>query len=187
MYNCPFSLSQTSERLWIFTWNVGPSKHFDTLKYTSERCPCFVFWLFAFTYLFIHLFVPSYIPLFQYHFFNSFFNETMSFFAISATHNSGHNILEFLDITAQKMKFFIKDFSSKGDQISRKFLQIWSQLMEKFLMESFIFCAVSVFYPNFLLLQVKRRVSVSNNNSTLDLAHCYWLITSNIILQISEI
>ena len=54
-------------------------------------------------------------------------------------------------------------------------------------MESFIFCAVSVFYPNFLLLQVKRRVSVSNNNSTLDLAHCYRRNTSNIILQISEI
>ena len=39
------------------------------------------------------------------------------------------------------MKFSIKDFSSKCDQI-HSFLGIWSQLMKKFLMENFIFCAV---------------------------------------------
>ena len=39
--------------------------------------------------------------------------------------------------TAQKMKFSIKDFSSKFDQIRRK-LQIWSHLLEKSLMENFI-------------------------------------------------
>ena len=39
------------------------------------------------------------------------------------------------------MKFSIKDFSSKRDQI-RNFLRIWSHLLEKFLMENFIFCAV---------------------------------------------
>ena len=32
--------------------------------------------------------------------------------------------------TAQKMKFSIKDFSSKYDQIRRK-LRIWSHLLEK--------------------------------------------------------
>ena len=37
-------------------------------------------------------------------------------------------------ITAQKMKFSIKDFSSK--------LRIWSHLLKKSLMENFIFCAV---------------------------------------------
>ena len=42
---------------------------------------------------------------------------------------------------AQKMKFFIKDFFSKCDQI-RSFLRIWSHLLEKYLMENFIFCAV---------------------------------------------
>ena len=42
------------------------------------------------------------------------------------------------DCTAQKMKFFIKDFSSKCDQICRK-LRIWSHLMKKSLMENFIF------------------------------------------------
>ena len=45
--------------------------------------------------------------------------------------------------TAQKMKFFIKDFFSKCDQIRRK-LRIWSHLLEKTLMKNFIFCAVLV-------------------------------------------
>ena len=38
------------------------------------------------------------------------------------------------------MKFAIKDFFSKCDQIRRK-LWIWSHLLEKFLMKNFIFCA----------------------------------------------
>ena len=46
--------------------------------------------------------------------------------------------------TAQKMKFFIKDFLSKCDQIRRK-LRIWSHLLKKSLMENFIFCAVRCF------------------------------------------
>ena len=44
---------------------------------------------------------------------------------------------------AQKMKFSIKDLVSKCDQIRRK-LRIWSHLLEKSLMENFIFCAVIV-------------------------------------------
>ena len=47
-------------------------------------------------------------------------------------------------LTAQKMKFSIKDFFSKCNQI-RSFLRIWSHLLEKSLMENFIFCAVSFF------------------------------------------
>ena len=43
--------------------------------------------------------------------------------------------------TAQKMKFSIKDFFSKCDQIRRK-LRIWSHLLKKSIMENFIFCAV---------------------------------------------
>ena len=43
--------------------------------------------------------------------------------------------------TAQKMKFSIKDFSSKCDQIRSK-LRIWSYLLGKSSMENFIFCAV---------------------------------------------
>ena len=42
--------------------------------------------------------------------------------------------------TLQKMKFAIKDFFSKCDQIHR-FPWIWSHLLKKFLIENFIFCA----------------------------------------------
>ena len=43
----------------------------------------------------------------------------------------------------QRIKFSIKYFFNKCDQI-RSFLQIWSHLLKKSLMENFIFCAV---YP----------------------------------------
>ena len=46
--------------------------------------------------------------------------------------------------TAKKMKFSIKDSSSKCDQILRK-LGIWSYLLKKSVMENFIFCAVKFF------------------------------------------
>ena len=39
------------------------------------------------------------------------------------------------------MKFSMKDFFSKCDQIRRK-LRIWSHLLKKSLIENFIFCAV---------------------------------------------
>ena len=42
----------------------------------------------------------------------------------------------------QKMKFSIKYFFSKCDQIHKK-LRIWSQLLKKYLKENFIFCAVT--------------------------------------------
>ena len=42
----------------------------------------------------------------------------------------------------KKMKFSIKDFFIKCDQIHRKLL--WSHLLKKSLMENFIFCAVYV-------------------------------------------
>ena len=41
------------------------------------------------------------------------------------------------------MEFSIKDFFSKCDQI-RSFLRIWSHLLDKSLMENFIFCAVII-------------------------------------------
>ena len=49
--------------------------------------------------------------------------------------------LELQQYTAQKMKFSIKDFLSKYEQI-RIFLQIWSHLLERSFMENFIFCVV---------------------------------------------
>ena len=50
--------------------------------------------------------------------------------------HSEHAILN----TAQKMKFSIKDFFSKLNQV-RSFLRIWSHLLKKSSMENF-FCAV---------------------------------------------
>ena len=41
-------------------------------------------------------------------------------------------------VSITQMEFLIEDFSSKCDQI-RSFLQIWSHLLEKSLMENFIF------------------------------------------------
>ena len=43
--------------------------------------------------------------------------------------------------TVRKMKFSIRNFFSKCDQIRRK-LRIWSHLLEKSLMENLNFCAV---------------------------------------------
>ena len=51
------------------------------------------------------------------------------------------NFTAYVYITAQKMKFFIKDFSSKCDQIRTK-LRVWSHLLEKSITENFIFCVV---------------------------------------------
>ena len=63
-----------------------------------------------------------------------------------------------LYLTVQKMKFSIKDFFSKCDQIRRK-LRIWSHLLKKSLMENFIFCAVSpirmTFFVSFALFLSK--------------------------------
>ena len=46
------------------------------------------------------------------------------------------------------MKFSIKNFFSKCDQI-RNFLQIWSHLLKKSLMENFMFCALLAVKPLF--------------------------------------
>ena len=48
-------------------------------------------------------------------------------------------------LNAQKMKFSIKVFFGKCDQI-RSFLRIWSHLHKKCLMKNFIFCAVIVIW-----------------------------------------
>ena len=50
-------------------------------------------------------------------------------------------LMQNITNTAQKMKFSIKDFFSKCNQI-QSFLRIWSHLIKKSLMENFIFCAV---------------------------------------------
>ena len=49
--------------------------------------------------------------------------------------------------TTQKVKFSMKDFFSKCDQI-RSSLRIWSHLLKKSLIESFIYCTVFTFDMN---------------------------------------
>ena len=44
----------------------------------------------------------------------------------------------FLSSTSQKMKFPVKDFFSKCDEIRKK-LRIWSHLLKNSLVENFIF------------------------------------------------
>ena len=56
-----------------------------------------------------------------------------TFYAVLVTLDSYH--------TGQKMKFLIKDFFSKCDQLRRK-LRAWWHLLKKSLMTEFIFCAM---------------------------------------------
>ena len=58
-----------------------------------------------------------------------------------------------VNLTTQKMKFPIKYFFSKCDQICRK-LHIWSYLPKKSQMDSFNFCVVSPVNPQFKLFIV---------------------------------
>ena len=66
----------------------------------------------------------------------------------------------------QKIKFSIKDFFSKCDQIRRK-LRIWSYLLKKFLMESLIFCVVSC------------KIIVLKNFSKFTGKHLWWTLVFN--------
>ena len=50
---------------------------------------------------------------------------------------------------SQKMKFSIKYFFSKCDQV-RSFLRIWLHLLKKSFMENFIFCAVFAHIKNWI-------------------------------------
>ena len=59
-----------------------------------------------------------------------------------STAGSFYILVKSVRHTAQKMKFSIKDFFSKCEQIRRK-LRIWSRLLKKSLIENFIFCVVS--------------------------------------------
>ena len=68
--------------------------------------------------------------------------------------------------TAQKMKFSIKDFFSKCDQIRRK-LRIWPHLLKKSLMENFIFCAASVCINLPISLKLKSMLSFTLRLQTL--------------------
>ena len=62
------------------------------------------------------------------------------------------------------MKFSIKDFFSKCD-IIRSFLQIWSNLLNKSLMENFIFCAV--------ILALEQYLEFDPGFEFTDIYHCF--------------
>ena len=67
--------------------------------------------------------------------------EWKSFLSFVNKHDFHSEHFSNLLTTTQKMKFSIKNFFSKCDQI-RSFLRICSRLLKKSLMESLIFCAV---------------------------------------------
>ena len=70
--------------------------------------------------------------------------------------------------TTQKMKFFIKDFFNKYEQIRRK-LRIWSHLLKKTLMENSTFCAVTV-----VITIMKESKKIKNKDL---LIHCFLFLT----------
>ena len=67
-----------------------------------------------------------------------------------------------LDVTAQKMKFFIKDFFCKCDQICKK-LRIRSHLRKKSFLEKFIFCAARILYLIIYIIETNWRSSYGNS------------------------
>ena len=64
------------------------------------------------------------------------------------------------------MKFFTQDFFSKCDQICRK-LRIWSHLLQKSLMENFIFCTliyyIEEYFESFFVLSHPDNFMWTNN------------------------
>ena len=69
------------------------------------------------------------------------FSWYVMFIYFSNKSNKWKTTNENYNDTAQKMKFSIKNFFSKCDQI-RSLLRTWSHLLKKSLMENFFFCAV---------------------------------------------
>ena len=67
--------------------------------------------------------------------------EKLHFLSSAAYYHFAHRWYIYLKKHCTRIKFFIKDFFSKGDQIRRK-LRIWSHSLKKFLLENFILCAV---------------------------------------------
>ena len=82
--------------------------------------------------------------------------------------------------TAQKMKFSIKDFFSKCDQI-RSFLRIWSNLLKKSSLENFIFCAVIIIIiivTIVLLLMLSPLIfDIKHLSSVAVVSHGFWRLT----------
>ena len=75
--------------------------------------------------------------------------------------------------TVQKLKFSIKDFISKCDQICRK-LRIWSHLLKKSLMENFIFCAVVFFYRSNHSQILFKKIGILKNFAIITTKNMCW-------------
>ena len=69
-------------------------------------------------------------------------------------------------VTAQKIKFSIKDFSSKCDQIRK--LRNWSHLLKKSLIENFIFCEVCLGYSYYFRATPETNICSKIVTKTLD-------------------
>ena len=80
------------------------------------------------------------------------------------------------------MKFHIKDFFSKCDQIC-SFLRIWSHLIKKSLIEISIFCAVlSLLIQHLLFFYIKHSFFFINYMHSLYIYHYFW-VTALIIFD----
>ena len=73
--------------------------------------------------------------------FTPFFSDCLLWLLLKHKKMRKITIKDYDHYHCTKMKFSIKDFFSKCDQI-RTFLRIWSHLLNKSLMQIFIFCAV---------------------------------------------
>ena len=71
--------------------------------------------------------------------FNELIDQRLVFHEITSIKLSEHEVF-----IAQKIKFSIKDFFSKCDQI-RSFLRIWSHLLKKSSVEKFIYLCSDLF------------------------------------------
>ena len=75
------------------------------------------------------------------------------------------------------MKFSIKDFFSKADQIRRK-LWIWSHLLKNSLMENFIFCAVElagIEFQNSQIMSEDLRNKITEHERASSQQHGKWI------------
>ena len=94
----------------------------------------------------------------------------------------------------RKIKFSIKDFFSKCNQI-RSFLAIWSHLLKNSLMENFIFCAVwviSITLVDIYAALLKNRyhlvswlnvTACINLKATNEIVYMYAISNKNIVLN----
>ena len=78
--------------------------------------------------------------------------------------------IDSIKSTAQKMKLSIKDFFNKYDNQICKKLRIWSHLLKKSFVESFIFCAVKKAhrYCPFASLKWSRKLYINQAFLTTD-------------------